>query len=332
MLFKQLNTLANYKRPEALAKATPHSLGESTPVTDLNERRLQAEQDYVTGLGKLKEAELAAYRDKKALTAAYRHLATAVQKNRNEPRYHSALAYLLILVENPTRALQHISEALRLDPENERALLLQKNLRELQEASPDRKRLANWQTFQGLPQPVASKDFDSLYDEVEFFLTQEVKIMMQTMVSPTPSLDFDQMLEQERVYEQLLALEEMVNQKLQILDHEMDIQTFSTLLKPLHQMQTRFAKALEGYAMYQVLLSGIEVAQEQVEAIKAAMESGTLPQDVQTQLETLLDLCDELADQMDQLAEGISIQPIESHYEALVAQIERLQDRMDEYP
>jgi hypothetical protein len=330
MMFKHLNTLANYTRPQALAKASPNSLGEIAAVTDLSERRQQAEQDYLTGLGKLKEAELQAYRDKKALLAAYRHLATAVQKNRNEPRYHTALAYLLILIENPSRALQHIAEALRLDPTNERALLLQANLKELQQASPERKRLASWHTFQGLPQPTASEDFDDLYDAVEFFLNQEVKLMMQTMVSPLPSLDFEQMLEQEQVYEQLIALEEMVNQKLQMLDHEMDIQTFESLLKPLHQMQARFAQALEGYALYQMLLSGIEEAQEQVERLKEALEQGAHPQEWQTQLDSLLDLCDELADQMDQLSETLSIQPIESHYEALVAQVERLQDRMDE--
>jgi len=332
MMFKHLNTLANYTRPQALAKATPNSLGEIAAVTDLSERRQQAEQDYLTGLGKLKEAELQAYRDKKALLAAYRHLATAVQKNRNEPRYHVALAYLLILIENPSRALMHIAEALRLEPTHERALLLQENLKSLQQASPERKRLASWQTFQGLPQPAASQDFDDLYDEVEFFLNQEVKVMMQTLVSPQPSLDFDQMLEQERVYEQLLALEEMVNHKLQILDHEMDIQTFETLLRPLHQMQVRFAQALEGYANYQVLLAGFEEAQEQVEELKVALEQGTQPQALQAPLDSLLDLCDELADQMDQLSETVSIQPIESHYEQLVAQVERLQDRMDEYP
>ncbi|MBT9545344.1 MAG: hypothetical protein IV090_08145 [Candidatus Sericytochromatia bacterium] len=328
MMFKHLNTLANYTRPQALAKAVPNNMAETASITDLTARRQEAEQDYLTGLGKLQEAELQAYRDKKALLAAYRHLATAVQKNRNEPRYHTALAYLLILIENPSRALPHIAEALRLEPANERALLLQENLKALQQASPERKRLASWQTFQGLPQPVASEDFDDLYDDVAYFLNQEVKLMMQTMVSPQPSLDFDQMLEQERVYDQLIALEEMVNHKLQILDHEMDIQTFETLLKPLHQMQARFAQALEGYAMYQVLLGGIEKALEQVETIKAAVER----QDpaLQTQLDSLLDLCDELADHMDQLSESISIAPIESHYEALVAQVERLQDRMDE--
>ncbi len=330
MMFKHLNTLANYTRPQALAKASPNSLGEIAAVTDLSERRQQAEQDYLTGLGKLKEAELQAYRDKKALLAAYRHLATAVQKNRNEPRYHTALAYLLILIENPSRALQHIGEALRLDPSNERALLLQANLKELQQASPERKRLANWQTFQGLPQPVASEDFDDLYDEVAFFLNQEVKVMMQTMVSPQPSLDFEQMLEQEQVYEQLTALEEMVNQKLQILDQEVDIQTFTTLLKPLHQMQARFAQALEGFALYQVLLAGIEEAQEQVETLTLALGQGAQPQELQVQLDSLLDFCDELADQMDQLSDTLSIQPIESHYEQLVGQVERLQDRMDE--
>jgi methyl-accepting chemotaxis protein len=328
MMFKHLNTLANYTRPQALAKAVPNSMAEVAAITDLTARRQEAEQDYLTGLGKLKEAELQAYRDKKALLTAYRHLATAVQKNRNEPRYQTALAYLLILIENPSRALQHIAEALRLDPSNERALLLQENLKALQQASPERKRLASWQTFQGLPQPVASEDFDDLYDDVAFFLNQEVKLMMQTMVSPQPSLDYDQMLEQEQVYEQLIALEEMVNLKLQVLDHEMDIQTFETLFKPLHQMQARFAQALEGYAMYQVLLGGFEKAQEQIETLKAALE--TQDPTLQAQLDSILDLCDELADQMDQLSESISIQPIESDYEQLVAQVERLQDRMDE--
>lgn len=329
-MFKQLSALANYKRPEVMAKAIPNSLAEKIPVVDLGERRKQAEQDYLTGLGKLKEAELRAYRDKKALLAAYRHFATAVQKNRNEPRYHTALAYLLILIENPTRALQHISEALRLDPENERAHLLQQNLREWQVASPDRKRLASWKSFQALPQPVDSQDFDDLYDDVEYFLSQEIKIMMQTMVSPQPSLDYTQMLEQERVYEQLLSLEEMVNQKLQILDQEMDIQTFETLLAPLHQMQARFALALEGFAMYQILLSGLHQAQAEVNSLNAALADAVPPAALQTSLEALLDLCDELADQIDFLAESVSIQPLEGPYETLLVQVERLQDRMDE--
>lgn len=319
-MFLKFKPLINPQTPAALA-------GFEQAASLRADRQQEAEEDYLTGLAKLQQAETNGFEDKRMVLVAYRHLATAIHKHRSEPRYHSAMAYLLVLVGNSSRAIRYVAEALRLDPAHEQAIMLQQQIQRIQTASPERLRLASWYALQDSPQPQDSDDFDQLYDEVEAFIAQEVRTMMQLSVSPEATLDLELAQEQARYYEQLEALHEMLHSKLALLDQEIETQSLMAMLQPLQLLQKRFEMALEHHTLFHLLLDGIEGALEDAQVLQGLLQMGeNVPQQ---ELDALLDLCDELADQLDDLSEHQGLRPVEAHYEMLIREIEILQDRMD---
>lgn len=291
------------------------------------DRREEAEQDYLTGLTKLQQAEDRGYEDKADILAAYRHFATAIQKNRGEVRYQTAMAYLLLLIGSERRAMSHIAEALRLKPADERALMLQEQLQQLQSASPDKLRLAAWQALEDSAVPRSDDDYDTAYEELEAFIHQEVRLMMQTSVSPEPTLDSEQAQDQARFHEQLLVLDRLLSDKISVLEQEIETQPLQRLLEPLNTLSSRIEQALELHTLFHLLLDGIEGAIEETEVYLSLIDEGdSIPQ---ANIDMLLDLCDELADQLDELSQHRGIKPVEARYEALVGAIEKLQDRIE---
>lgn len=292
-----------------------------------NDRREEAEQDYLMGLAKLQQAEELGFEDKAAILSAYRHFATAIQKNRSEVRYQTGMAYLQLLIGNERRALMFVAEALRQDPANQRALMLQDQIQQIQTASPDRRRLAGWQALEDQPAPRSDEDYDKAYDELEDFINEEIRLMMQTSVSPEPTMDPDQARDQARFHEQLLALDQLLATKLELLEKEIETQSLERMLAPLSQLASRIEQALELHTLFHLLLDGVEGAIEDTETYLSLIDEGdSIPQ---ANIDMLLDLCDELADQLDELSQHRGIKPVEARYEALVGAIEKLQDRIE---
>lgn len=290
-------------------------------------RHQEAEQDYLTGLAKLKQAESQGYQDKSGVLAAYRHFATAIQKNRGEARYQTAMAYLLILIGSCQRATIYLAAALRLDPGNQRALMLQEQIRQIQSASPNRLRQAAWQALENGPRPQSDEDYDQSYEELEAFITRELRLMMQTSVSPEPTLDLELAQDQARFHEQLLALDRLLSEKIALLETEIETQPLVRMLAPLHQLANRMEQALELHTLFHLLLDGIEGAIDEAIGLQALLDTeGKLHQ---AELDALLDLCDELADQLDELDRYTGVKPVEKRYEALAREIEKLQERME---
>lgn len=290
-------------------------------------RWAEAEQDYLTGLGRLQQAQNQQFLEKSTLLGAYRHLATAVQKNRREPRYQTGLAYLLLLVGNFQRATHYVHQALKLAPQDERAQLLLEQIQRIQTASPARLRLATWQALENGPLPAADEDYDRIYEELESFMVQEVRLLMQEPVSPEPSVDLQQGQEQARYLELLEAFEALVGPKLDLLDAEIETQNLRSLLAPLQLLRNRLELALERHTQFHLLLDGIEGAREDVRVCSSWLENGeSVPAE---DIEYLLDLCDELADQIDELAGCAGVRPVEARYERLVAELSRLQDQLE---
>jgi len=292
-------------------------------------RQQEAEQDYLTGLAKLQVAEREGYQNKRTVLTAYRHLATAIHKHRSEARYQSAMAYLLLLTGNTHRALRYVAEALRLEPANPRALMLQQEIHRLQQTSPARLRLVTWQAIEDSPQPQQSDDYDLLYDELESFIEQEVRSLMQQSISTEATLEMALAQEQACLHEQLEALEHILHQKISILEAEIETQPLTAMLKPLQVMRRRLEMALEHHTLFHLLLDGIEGAREDLQHLKQSLMLEQPGEDLNIALNSLLDLCDELADQLDALSEHRALQGVVSRYEVLVQELASVQDRMD---
>ncbi len=155
--------------------------------------------------------------------------------------------------------------------------------------------------------------------------------MMQTMVSPEVTLNQELFEKQEHVFEQLLALEDMIQAKIRILDLEIDTQSLEHLLKPLWTLQQRFHKALEYHALLRILLDGILGAQQQAQELYQILKTDlTLTPQLNQELEALYDLCDELANSLDETAKQTSIHMIEADYENTVQIVGKIQSLLDE--
>jgi hypothetical protein len=295
------------------------------------EIKAQAETSYIQGLELIKAAEAKAYSDKSKLLGAYRHLATAQRKNGKEPRYACGMAYLMLLIGNHGRAQRYVAQALVLAPQNEQALTLQASLRQLLKLSPEEERQARWNAFEQLPLPSCNNDYDWYYEHVEQFLKKEVQILMQLVVSPQVTLNTVQMEHQAELYTQLTALEASVGAKFRIIERSFDTLTLNNMMLPLKQMQERYRLALEQHAHFQILIDGLnggmELALELLEHLGTAGEK-----EIQDRLNQLYDLCDEIADDLDDLSDrqGLDIKPVKQIYSALIRLIESIQEKVDE--
>lgn len=285
-------------------------------------RHAQANVHYQAGVQALAEARLYHLEKPYLLAEALKAFLLALQLNRTDPRPALAAAYLFILVGNGRMANRYLRLVLEQDPENADAKNLQQQLvlttAIADPISPD-------------TEPI--HDYDLLYEELVQRCKQELH-QIHTRFSFQPVLEPEALSQLKQQYQTGFQTTQDLKRQVHLLDQELDASDLLMDLQRLEQLCNRLLQTIQASQRVQVLGEQIQTLQPQILRLLLAMAGQPRLAEVkaaETELETILDHCDGLADQLDALeAEGIVVAGLFNLYQTLSQTIEDLQDKLDE--
>ncbi len=335
LLLKPNHPLAEFgaSLEAARSRGLLNAHSEQTTGTDGSSAENLAEQNYLKGLGFVQESEQQGFKNPQVLFQAYRHFQVAFRKNNADPRYPCAMAYLLILLQQFDRALGYLTLALNQDPEYERALKLKQIIDNLKNNPEGVIKKQRWKLFSEWPKPQSDQEFDELYDQVEAFIAEETRFILQSKRTQSLSLDKEIQQDQQAFLAELRLFLYLVHQKLKVLEENIETQALEMALRPAQQMLKRLQTTLEHAEEMQFLRTEIQLAQAEVHRLFAELKTPKAnPEesaDFSEEMERLYDICDSLADDLDELSKHADIAPLEAAYQHLIENVQRLQEYLD---
>jgi Tfp pilus assembly protein PilF len=331
----------NFKRPqpsspagldfEALLEAQHKVAGQSTQT---------AKETYEAGAALLRQAEQTGFSDKSLLQEAGTLFSQALQQSPSYADPYLGMAQLFLLVEQKSKAHEYFSQAQRLQsqhPEVRRMapLFMEVKAPQISEeakAADKAQALKEW-----LLQPKtleSASDYDQAYDKLEKFLQAFVRsLSLQEQAPIHPSLDTDTLAELKQQSAELEIVEVHVLQTLKTLEDEFNLEPLEKQIWPLQVLLRKYRRALKDSQTYQEIQQQIAEALAQVRRVYDDLVFSPSPEEIQAleqQLEGLLDLCDHLADQLDELEQRqVGQADLTSEYQKLVLLVESLSEQLD---
>jgi len=262
---------------------------------------------------------------------AFRDLVRAIQYNRRNSAAYMGCAYLQVIAKNESMARKYLQELLKIDPEHAAAHDLLQFITQQSKAPAKIPTLAS-QSLQVKPEQQIEQDLDALYDQVEAELVglQKQLIGLSALLKPSLKPEATQALRQE--HQHLQALLKGLHREIEKIDQEIEttelrqqIRPFETLLKraesvlsiaqEMAELQTRMDSAAERLKRLSDRIKGKEMALSSAEA----------------ELESLMDLCDACADEIDRLENAKhDVSELLPLYEGLINQLENSRDLIEE--
>lgn len=294
----------------------------------LNQAKLWSSQ----GISLLSLAELDDYQNREIVLQACHLLMDAIQIKRDfvEPYLHLARAF--IVFNDDQQALKYLLEARHYDPENQD---IQRLLEFLQStSSPKASQTAQLQETdlnQIFSQSMNAQDLEALEEAI----LRDIRNLLasehtQIQASPDPQIQAALRQTQHSLQVQFQAIQDRLND----LSQYTEISGLQLSLRPLEILLRRFNATLQ-------LSERLAELQQEILRQKAIVTTA-LTQDqgssdtasearLEADLESVLDHCDQLADQLDELASANQdISSLEGVYQELVDVILLWQDRLDE--
>lgn len=276
------------------------------------------------------EAEAKGFVDKAPLKKAMHLFIQAAKQKRRYSEPYIGLCYLSLLIDQREVATKYLITALQIDPQNEDALRLQAYLNEepKQQVAEDSFKLVDLD-----PEYREDVDLDQLYDQLEQKLLLVIKELMN-YPPPIPALneaDIDILKNQVDELEQRVNLYE---KQIALLDREFDTSELRRRFRPMEVMLKRTQKALEVSERMVSINQQIQGLIDTTKGIIQRLANSSI--DVigraEKELESLMDSCDWVADQIDAIdSEGHPTHALENTYNILVALIDQAREIIDEH-
>lgn len=276
-------------------------------------RAFNSERIYQEGLSLLRHYHQSP--DKETLKAFMLKMLESTQHQRRKLEPYLMLAYAYYALKKGQLAAQYLQRAQELNPQDPRI----DKLRTFFSQGSEAKMIGSEQG------PVEKlSDFEKFYDEFEDLVNVELQTFLETILIPSqPSYDpeviqvIQQQLNQFYFWSQELAF------KLKLIGHEFETIELKLMLKTFEQKQQDLEAILILSQSFISLRTQIETATEWVQ--KFPDEAS------QADFEAVLDLCDTIADQLDdQETKGVDHSSLMVLYQKLIAEIEQQQERWDD--
>lgn len=294
-------------------------------TSGLSQQRHDLSLDFTRqGVAELLAAQAEDYAHPERLVAACNAFMDAIRHHRQAIEPWVGMGYLLWLTGDPEEARVYLSEALLLDPENSDALTL---MDLAQKAPPE-------------PEPLFDEPetdaYDQLYDALEARIHQEV----QRLSSLRPdtfvlSGERPQIQKMERRYARLMADYQEMQEQMAEIEREIDCSPLAQMLRPFDVLLRRCQEVLTAswqQCDLQDMLAQHNQWLDQEWRRLSRLPEGVPPDFSQERLDYLLNDCDALADQIDQLEQkNQDVSFLIPAYEALAAKIGQLQDLLDQF-
>lgn len=309
-------------------------LGAKSQVAALeSSRNFRLEQArYISsqGVSLMTLAELQDYQDRELVLQACHYFMDAIQFKRDfvEPYLHLARAF--IVFHDDRQAVKYLIQAKEFEPEHPDILRLLDFLQSTGKSSrgntdpPD------------LPPPIGLAFQQSLevqdFESLEIQLLKDIRTLMtseQTQVRLSLNPQIQQ--EMQAAYLSLKDQYEQIQARLNVLAQETEVSGLELSLRPLEILMRRFQATLQLAGQLTEIKNQIEGLQSETQMhIQALKTEAAQAESQEEALECMLDNCDALADQLDELASANQdISLVEHDYQELVAQIVHWQDMLD---
>jgi tetratricopeptide (TPR) repeat protein len=274
---------------------------------------------------------------KKILLETFDFFTQSLSAQRSHPNSYIGIAFILILIGKPVKALSYIKEAQRLAPNHPDIQILLEMIQRIPKqgvASPTTQQRLQ-PSFSPREDQLEEIDFDNLYDQLEAMIITEVRLMLQDAGSqPKPSCEEKELKGLERRLSALRQKYQTICEQLKILEIEFDTCELEGQLKPFKVSLDRIKQVV---IVSQDLIQLKKKIQEQnqltlvlIDEVKSNLEIEDVPV-VQENIEILLDQCDLYADKLDESEEKkYPVQALILHYQDLVGHVETLQEEFDE--
>ncbi|MGE3726759.1 MAG: hypothetical protein AB7I41_14460 [Candidatus Sericytochromatia bacterium] len=261
--------------------------------------------------------------DKTTLKQCMLLLTGCVRMQRNYAEPYLLLAYIYLALRLPQLSLKYLRVAQHLGSQDPLLGKIQAALQKGFQAPRVQTSRGKIQASQRLSAAFSEEtDYDALYEEVQGLLLREVRAAMDIPLPAGPTANPERLNALHRAGHQLSEAIELIQGQLEVLDQEMDCSELYRKLRSLESRLRLLASILEGSEQCVALMQTLNGLAQRVQT--------ALMNPSEQDLETFLDQCDSIADQLDGFtAKGWQIAELEAVYQALIDQITLLQDKLD---
>jgi hypothetical protein len=257
-------------------------------------------------------------RQPEILEQVFHKIEEALRAKRNYAEPYALLAFIFHGLNKSQLATQYLKYALTIDRQ-----------------CPLAKELQDCLSFPNKHFQVSSKE-DTLYDELEAEIEHLLQQSMNTPFQAEPAHDLSSFAKFEKDAEGLIKTFQQLSRQLALLDQSLEISKLFRKLKPI-EIQVQAVKRWQKVSQHLINLHvRIRAEHQQTSEDLFVINSGGEPYSLlslEASLETKLDKCDQIADELDELNEqGCNIMPVECAYQALLKAVEEFRDALDEAP
>lgn len=295
-------------------------VGRSSQQRQERYQRYQLELD--SGLQSLNTFIASEFKDKDQAKVSVKHFFKAAKLKSQAVAPYLYLAYVMLLYKEKEKALDFIQQALRREPDNVDAqYLLKATLQTQNQNSSEVQRSLMQHIFN-----IRMLDYDS----TELLLEKQISnIFMANSEACQVSSEPKAVLKLRAHLNQLYTIYHQINNQLAQLNDE-DILPLKKKIQPLEQLLKQFENKYHiSLQMQDLDLSIVKKIEYVTNMAQSIADSEYVIRNLDNSIETLMDQCDAIADQLDEWQAKYETVLLEDHYNLLISKVEEVQDALD---
>lgn len=273
-------------------------------------RTFSSKNAFEKGMAALLQAQMNGFEDKRPLHRAREFFFEAIHNQRKAAAGYLGMGYLLLLLDQPQKALKYLTQAQKLDDGPQTQEMLDFCLSKISPQDPS----------------ALSSDQEQVLEQT---LEQDIKhftrILFQRYSVEYKFYSGPELKALQEAHQQTQTALEQFELRLNTLAASLEITRFHLILAPLQQQGHMYQDVISASVVGQNLQQDLQNIQSQV---SQALQEPHL--NWESALEAWLDRLDAVADQLDEYeSQGWEISTVLQAYEYLLPQIEHLQDLLD---
>lgn len=306
-------------------------------------KQSQFEAAFKKGLLYLERTHQEGFKNAETLMTASDYLIDAITFNRTDVRPYLALAYLFSILEDFQTAEEYAFTAMKLEPENPEVTTFLDEMaafkREIRAAA---KQAGPVQlSVPDKPPPyredTTTPDYQKLYQELETFILDKLRDLFSNPVSSEPTVDPKKYKILTKSYKSLNHVIKYIEQQIATIEKGLNASGLKEKMSPFNVLKDRYISAIQTSKSLMEINDTIELwsfkTNKQVEVVNQRLTMSALTYG-RVDVNRMMDGCDLIADQLDQLSEekDIDIALVEGSYEKLIGLVNSLNDMVDDTP
>ena len=294
------------------------------------------------GMQLLSHANSEGFQNTDTLMKACDTLIEAIAIARNDVRPYLALAYLFSIIEDFKTAEEYLYAAIKIEPQNPDLTSFLENIQVFQKEVTPQGVSANQAIEIKVPdspppyrEAAVAPNYQALYSELERFILEKLKDLFSRPVQIESTVNPAKYKILMKSYQNLNQVIQYMEQQAQIIEQKLNVASLQEKMMPFKVLKGRYVKAIKTSKQLMEIQDTIELwsfkTDKQVQVVNQKLTMSALTYG-RVDVYRMMDGCDLIADQLDQLSEDehIEISLVESAYEKLLGLVESLNNRVED--